>query len=322
MRADRLVATLLLLQAKDGITAREVAGELEVSTRTARRDLEALAMAGLPVYSKAGRGGGWYLLGGSRTDLTGLATPEATALFLALGAGRHNRSDSGATQTELDKAVRKLLGALPEPMRREAEAASGAVVVDPARWGGPRFSPDEDPEFFDLLQGAVIQRAEVELGYTSWSSGSTLRLVDPLGLVTKSARWYLVTSTEDGTRTFRLDRVDSVSLTGRMVTRPDGFDLKTAWDEITVRYDEEVSVARGAAVAEGWAVNALWGMGVRIDSDELLADGRHRLSIAGPTPRFLAVQLAGVAEGLEVEGPPELVTELAEIGRILVERYR
>ena len=78
MRADRLVATLLILQRRGRVTAAELARELEVSEKTARRDLEALGMAGLPVYSQAGRGGGWQLLGGASTDLTGLTADEAS----------------------------------------------------------------------------------------------------------------------------------------------------------------------------------------------------------------------------------------------------
>src|SRR5437588_13053620 len=85
MRADRLVAVLLVLQARGRVTAAELADELEVSERTARRDLEALGMAGVPVYSQAGRGGGWSLIGGARTDLTGLNAAEARALFLLAG---------------------------------------------------------------------------------------------------------------------------------------------------------------------------------------------------------------------------------------------
>ncbi|HXG40694.1 MAG TPA: HTH domain-containing protein, partial [Candidatus Limnocylindrales bacterium] len=82
MRADRLVAALAILQTRDRVTAAQLAAELEVSVRTARRDLEALALAGFPVYSSAGRGGGWSLLGGGRTDLSGLTAGEARALFM------------------------------------------------------------------------------------------------------------------------------------------------------------------------------------------------------------------------------------------------
>src|ERR1700722_15573121 len=85
MRADRLVAALLLLQRRGQVSAREVAEELEVSERTARRDLEALGLAGLPVYSRQGRNGGWLLAGGGRTDLSGLNAAEVRALFLLAG---------------------------------------------------------------------------------------------------------------------------------------------------------------------------------------------------------------------------------------------
>ena len=71
VRADRLIALLLLLQSRGRMTASQVAAELEISPATARRDLEALSTAGIPVYSQPGRGGGWRLVGGARTDLTG-----------------------------------------------------------------------------------------------------------------------------------------------------------------------------------------------------------------------------------------------------------
>src|SRR4051812_29240842 len=117
MRADRLVAILLMLQARGQVTAGEVAAELEISERTARRDLDALGMAGLPVYSQQGRNGGWRLAGGGRTDLSGLTAQEAQALFLVAGP-------SSSATPEVRAALRKLTRALPEPMRPQAEAAS------------------------------------------------------------------------------------------------------------------------------------------------------------------------------------------------------
>src|ERR687897_3134835 len=128
MRADRLVATLLFLQSRGRVTAAEVADELEVSVKTARRDLEALAMAGIPVYSQPGRGGGWSLIGGARTDLSGLTAAEARTLFLVAGP-------SSAVTPEAKAALRKLVRALPEPFRVTAEAASTAVVLGPTGGG-------------------------------------------------------------------------------------------------------------------------------------------------------------------------------------------
>src|SRR5207248_1590860 len=133
MRADRLVAILLMLQARGQVTAAEVAAELEVSERTARRDLEALGLAGLPIYSRQGRNGGWQLLGHGRTDLSGLTAPEARALFLVAGPS--------SVTPEVKAALRKLVRALPETFRDSAEAAASAVVVDPAGWDRPVPAP-------------------------------------------------------------------------------------------------------------------------------------------------------------------------------------
>src|SRR5690242_17530119 len=129
MRADRLIAALMHLQARGRVTAAELATELEVSVATARRDLEALSAAGIPVYPQPGRHGGWRLVGGARTDLSGLTEPEAQALFLLAGP-------AAASSDEVKAALRKLLRALPETYRTQAQAAADATIVDPARWGG------------------------------------------------------------------------------------------------------------------------------------------------------------------------------------------
>src|SRR6266550_5988503 len=147
MRADRLVATLLLMQSRGRVTATELASELEVSVATARRDLEALSAAGIPVYPQPGRGGGWSLVGGARTDLSGLSATEAQALFLLVGPA--------AVSDEAKAALRKLVRALPQTFRADAEAAASATVIDPTRWGE---RDRRRPEMVDLLQAAVIRR--------------------------------------------------------------------------------------------------------------------------------------------------------------------
>lgn len=314
MRADRLVAILLLLQQREHVTASEVALELEVSERTARRDLEALSTAGVPVYSMQGRGGGWRLLGGARTDLSGLTAGEARALFLVAGPA------STATPG-VKAALRKLVRALPEPFREQAEAAATSVVVDPRLWGSSQPEP-RPPRFLDELQEAVIRGVQVRLGYVDRKGMETERTVHPLGIVAKGPTWYLVSDTEAGGRTFRIDRVSSVELTGDPVQRPDGFDLAESWREIADEVDRRRTPLQAQATCAPDGLGVLrMALGNRLEVGGSAPDGRIEIVIRGRDEYTLAGELAGLNEWLEVTGPQGVRDHLASIGGALVARY-
>jgi predicted DNA-binding transcriptional regulator YafY len=314
MRADRLVAILLLLQARTQVTAAEVAAELEISERTARRDLDALSMAGVPVYSRQGRNGGWQLVGGAKTDLSGLTAAEARALFLVAG--------TASSTPEVKAALRKLVRALPEPFRSGAEAASNAVVVDPTAWG--RTAGDRPaPHHLEALQHAVVDGEQVTLGYVSPNKPPSTRVVHPLGLATKGPVWYLVADTDAGLRTFRVDRVTSVDPNGQPVVRPHGFDLEEAWRLITERVDSLWGgglQARGAATPEIIQVlRMVFGRRLRIGPTR--ADGRVDVEVGGASIRALVGELAGFGAAVEVLEPSEVREQLAEIGVELTRTY-
>jgi predicted DNA-binding transcriptional regulator YafY len=314
VRADRLVAILLLLQQREQVTAAEVALELEVSERTARRDLDALAMAGVPVYSSQGRGGGWRLLGGARTDLSGLTASEARALFLVAGPA------STATPA-VKAALRKLVRALPEPFREQAEAAASSVVVDPRHWGSSRVE-HRPPRFLDELQEAVIRGVQVRLGYVDRKGSETERTVHPLGIVAKGPTWYLVSTTEAGRRTFRIDRVSSVELTDDLAQRPEGFDLAESWREIADEVDRKRTPLETQAVCAPDGIGLLrMILGGRLDVGGSTPDGRIEIVIRGHNEYALAGELAGLIEWLEVTGPQGVRDHLASIGSALVARY-
>jgi len=303
-----------MLQRREQITAREVAQELEVSERTARRDLDALAMSGVPVYSIQGRGGGWRLLGGARTDLSGLTSSEARALFVVAGP-------AAAGSPAVKAALRKLVRALPEPFRDEAEAAASSVVLDPRHWGSTRTAPPA-PRFLDALQDAVIRGVQVRLGYVDRAGAETERTVHPLGIIAKGRSWYLVAETEAGRRTFRIDRASAVTLTDHPVERPGDFDLAESWREIA---DE---VERGRTPVEIQATCAPDGLGLLraalghdLEIGGSTDDGRVTVVIRGPSEYGLAGHLAGLVEWLEVTGPPGVRVHLSAIGRALVGRY-
>ncbi|MFI1916875.1 helix-turn-helix transcriptional regulator [Nocardia sp. NPDC020380] len=312
MRADRLVATLLFMQTRGRVTAAEVAAELEVSVATARRDLEALSAAGIPVYPQQGRGGGWALVGGARTDLSGLTAGEAQALFLLLGPV--------ATTTPATKsALRKLLRALPQTFRTEAEAAANAVVVDPARWGERDELP---PQQVTELQAAVVRRRRIRLGYERAGKHSE-RLVDPWGLVDKDGIWYLVAGTDRGRRTFRVDRITGTELTDETFSRPDDFDLSEAWSEVVEEVERHRSTLSATVLVPASLLPVLrHQQGRHCVVDTTIPDGRVRVSITAPTPLMIAQQLAGWGTALEVVEPESVRIELARLGAELAERYR
>lgn len=288
--------------------------ELEVSERTARRDLEALAMAGVPVYSTQGRGGGWRLLGGARTDLSGLTAREARALFLVAGP-------ASTTTPAVKAALRKLVRALPEPFREQAEAAAASVVVDPRRWGSSRLEP-RPPRFLDELQDAVIRGVQVRLGYVDRKGSETERTVHPLGIVAKGPTWYLVSNTEDGRRTFRIDRVSSVEFTDDPVRRPEGFDLAESWREIADEVDRERTPVEARALCAPDGLGLLRRMlGGRLEAGGSKPDGRIEIVIRGHNEYALAGELARLIEWIEITGPQGVRDHLASIGGALVARY-
>ncbi|HZX03180.1 helix-turn-helix transcriptional regulator [Kribbella sp.] len=311
MRADRLVAVLLLMQARGRVTAAEVAKELEISVATARRDLEALSTAGIPVYPQPGRNGGWQLVGGARTDLSGLSATEAQALFLLVGPAASIAPDAKA-------ALRKLVRALPDTFREHAQAAAEAVVIDPARWGE---HVKEQPELVRRLQDAVVRRERVRLVYDGRGGGTSERAVEPLGLVDKDDVWYLIAGTTNGRRTFRVDRIVTAEPTGDSFERPDDFELSSAWAEIVERMEERRSGLTATVLMDErfvWVMRDRLGRNCVVDGT---VGDRVRIRVTAPTPLMIAQQLAGWGGSIEVVDPPSVQAELARLGQELTNRY-
>nr|WP_042179341.1 WYL domain-containing protein [Kibdelosporangium sp. MJ126-NF4]CEL13770.1 FIG00998835: hypothetical protein [Kibdelosporangium sp. MJ126-NF4]CTQ88138.1 FIG00998835: hypothetical protein [Kibdelosporangium sp. MJ126-NF4] len=313
MRADRLVAALLLMQSRGRVTAAELATELEVSTATARRDLEALSAAGIPVYPQPGRGGGWRLVGGARTDLSGLTAAEAQALFVLVGP-------AAAISGEAKAALRKLVRALPDTFRADAEAAARAVVVDASGWGERERKRSEVVE---VLQSAVVRRRKVRFGYASRGRERAVRLVDPWGLVDKDDVWYLVAGTEGGQRTFRVDRMVDVAVVDSPAgPAPAGFDLSSAWGRVVERVERQRGLVSAVVVAQERHVPVLrdqFGRHFEVVAQE--GGGRVRVRVASAAPVMIAQVLAGWGGLVEVVESEAVRAELARLGSELVARY-
>lgn len=311
MRADRLVATLLTLQARGRVTAAQLADELEVSVATARRDLEALSSAGIPVYPQPGRGGGWQLIGGARTDLSGLTAVEARALFLLVGPAASVDPDAKA-------ALRKLVRALPETFRSDAAAAADAIVLDPGEWGRPAA---DRPAQLAVLERAVVARRRVRIEYAAWNRDPVERLVDPWGLVRKQERWYLLGAVDGAERTYRVDRMLQAVITDEPSSRPVDLDLSEVWERVTDEVGRQRSSARATVIVDAGVVPLLQTQfGQRTVVEEELDGLRARVRVTAPTEQLIARGLAGWAEYVEVVEPASIRGELRRLGEALVAR--
>lgn len=230
MRADRLLSILLLLQVHRRQTARELAQRLEVSERTIHRDMEALSGAGFPVFAERGTGGGWMLVEGYRTNLTGLNKDEIQALFLTKPL--RLLADLGLEKAS-DAALLKLSAALPSAHRDNAEHARQRIHVDVSGWN----RSSESIEFLPALQEAVWRERQLKLTYQRGGGCDPVeRVIDPLGLVAKGSVWYLVAGVDGEVRSYRVSRVLEIQVTDQPCVRPKRFDLAEYWEQSTASF--------------------------------------------------------------------------------------
>ena len=209
--------------------------------------------------------------------------------------------------------------ALPQTFRADAEAAASATMTDPTRWGERARSR---PEMVGRLQAAVIRQRKVRLTYTSSARVRSERLIDPWGLVDKDEIWYLLAGTEQGRRTFRVDRILEAEPTGQPAARPDDFTLASAWEQVIGEVEQRRSRTWATVLIEARFVPVLRDhFGRHCHTDSQLGDGRARVRIAAPTPLDIARNLAGWGAMIEVIEPRAVQAELARIGAELAGQY-
>lgn len=232
MRSSRLLSMLILLQLRGRVTAEALAAEFEVSVRTIYRDMDALSAAGVPLYAERGRAGGFALLEGYRTRLTGLTPQEAHALALA-GSGTA-AADLGLG-VEAAAAQLKMLASLPGDFSTHAEKIRRRFHMDPAPW----LQPVASPEILPSLAAALWADRRIKIAYESWKA-KVSRTIDPLGLVQKAGVWYLVAQVKAQTRTYRVAAISTFALARGKVRRPPRFDLARHWARFTKDFESRL----------------------------------------------------------------------------------
>lgn len=318
MRASRLLAILILLQLRGRLTAQALADEFEVSVRTIYRDIDALSAAGVPVYGDHGPGGGFALLDGYATRLTGLDAAEAAALPLIGLPGTASELGLGPAA----RAARtKLLAALPGRGGDAAAAMAEAFHVDTLDW----YRAAELAPLLPLVVRAVLDRQSLTITYTSWQATRDW-IIDPLGVVMKAGRYYCVAKARGRLTIFRIGAMMAAHETGNSFVRPADFDLASYWAAEQVRFE--------AALRQLPATLALSAEGLRRFAEQ----GRHaREAVAAARPSTepgwfevtlnvepvleAARQLITLGPDVEVIAPAELREALAELAEAVVRRH-
>ncbi|MFW0794003.1 WYL domain-containing protein [Gordonia sp. CPCC 205515] len=223
MRAERLLSVLMMLRSRGQMTAAALAAELEVSERTVLRDIEALSLSGVPVYAERGRNGGFALVEGYRTDLTGLTLDEAIALLSGNG-----RIDSPAAAS----AFRKLEAALPEVHRGRVAEASQRILVRPE--GFVRSAQTMDA--LAPVQQAVFEGRRIRVMYQARGREPRERVLDPIGLIVAGDTWYLVANSSGQERMYRVSRISEITVLDEPADRSDQVDLDDVWERSRVAF--------------------------------------------------------------------------------------
>ncbi|MGP2442948.1 helix-turn-helix transcriptional regulator [Streptomyces sp. JW3] len=323
MRADRLLSLLLLLQSRGRMTAPELAAELEVSVRTIYRDVEALGAAGVPVAADRGPAGGYRLMDGYRTRLTGLTGAEATSLFLAGAPGPARDLGLGPF---LASAQLKLRAALPAPAAGQAARVQERFHLDTPAW----FRDADPVPHLAAIARAVWDQRTLRARYRRWSGAQAHREVHPLGLVLKGGIWYLVAAgTDRPPRTYRVSRFLDAEVTEETFERPAGFSLPAYWARSAQHLE--------ARLHQGTARLRISPRGRRLLPMLFGAAGARALEAAGPAPGGdgwseveLSVEAEPVAVGdllrlgteAEVLAPESLRRAVADTVTELARRYR
>lgn len=316
MRADRLLSIVLLLRNRGRMSASALARELEVSTRTVLRDIDALSTAGIPVFAERGRDGGFELLPGFTTDLTGLTAAEAKALLVAGSAGT---SQSLGMAPEFASAMRKVAAAMPDAHRVAATKVAQRVLVRPDGW---LKDPPQVERYLGAIQQAVFVGRRLKILYGSRGAESRWRTVDPIGLINAGGVWYLIATDGGSERTYRLNRLGDVVELDEPAQRSAEVDLAQIWDRRRAAFRAGLGETITAVVlVRQKHREMLSGTVIAVRSEEVTPDGWLRMEVEFGDIGHVGAVLWRLGEDAELIGPDELRTSVRELALRMAERH-
>ncbi|AUI57238.1 YafY family protein [Amycolatopsis sp. BJA-103] len=320
MRADRLVSLVLLLRHRGRLSAATLARELEVSTRTVLRDIEALSAAGVPVYAERGRHGGFALLPGFQTELTGLNHDEALALLVA---GSRRGAQVFGLGSALASAMLKVVDALPEGQRHTAAGAAQRLLIDPETdLLSRRVTGEEVPDTIVAeVRRAVFAGHKLRIRYAAAGKPPEWRTVDPIGLVTVREQGYLLATRSGEDRTYRLSRLAAAEELPEPAQRPELVNLDRAWQERSTRFRTGGDQLAVRLRVHPRRREELVGTALAVHSEQTDADGWLRMEVTFQDSRHAEWALWQLATNAEALAPQSLRTSLRDRAAAIITGY-
>ncbi|GAA3207271.1 YafY family protein [Dactylosporangium siamense] len=310
---------VLLLRQRGRLTADTLARELEVSTRTVLRDIEALSSAGVPVYAERGRHGGFALLPGFQTELTGLNHEEALAV---LTAGSRRGERVFGLGSALASAVRKVVDALPEGHRATASDAAQRLLIEPETDLLSRRPVTEEVPDTTMIEvrRAVLAGHRLRIHYAATGQPPQWRTVDPIGLVTVRDRGYLLARRSGEDRTYRLSRMLAAEELPEPAQRPNQVDLDQVWRERCAQFLSSDHIAVLVRVHPARREDLL-STAVAVRAEEPDADGWLRLEVTYQDLWHAEWALWQLGTSAEALTPQSLRTSLHHRATAVATRY-
>ena len=314
----------MLLETRGRMSAQALADALEVSVRTLYRDVDQLSAAGVPIYAERGRNGGFALLPGWKTTLTGLTPSEAQAVVLSGLPGPAQDLGLGG---DVEGARLKLLAALPASWREDAQRVSARLHLDPVDW----YRESDPTPHLPTVAAAVWNGHQVAMRYESWAD-TVQRTVSPLGLVLKAGVWYLVAlpmdkpvKGEGGPRTYRVSNILAAQALDAPVRRPARFDLPGYWAQSIRRFEAGLHTGTADLLATPAGLKGLAALSSAVAravaAAPQVASSRRRRD--GRVAVTIPIESVAHASGQLLRHSPEVeVLRPAALRRALVDRLR
>lgn len=317
MRADRLISILLYLKNNEKMTSSDLACKLEVSERTIHRDMESLSSAGLPIVAERGKAGGWRLVDNWPYQLSWLKKNEIESLFVP-------HSDSLLTDLGLNaassEASAKLLACIPSAYRQNVATLRERVYIDLSTWR----DETESIQSFQTIQQAVWKCQKLRITYAKTDGVTYNREIEPLGLVSKSAKWYVVARRGGEFRTYRASRIRSAAALSESFIWPKGFNLKEYWKESKDVFVKNLPKYNVEAEVSPWVADRIRGsdhfvqiIGVEARSGEWLS-----MALQFETETEAIECVLGYGNGIKILSPQRLREKITSRAEAIIQLYK